>query len=51
MRLLIHSIEFARRHDGDDFCLCIWAGSNFTGVLRGLHLGGETFDVAAEGTD
>ena len=51
MRLLIHSIEFARRQDGEDVCLCVWSGPNFTDALRGLHISGETFEVAAEGTD
>ena len=51
MRLLIHSIEFARHQHGEDVCLCIWAGPNFTEALRSLHISGETFEVAAEGTD
>src|SRR5580765_6916963 len=49
IRLLINSIEFARRTDGEDVCLCIWSGPNFAEVLRGLDIRGETFEVAAEG--
>lgn len=51
MRLLIDRIEFARRKDGEDVCLCIWSGSNLSKVLRGLDIHGETFEVAAEGVD
>jgi len=48
MRLLIHCIEFARRKDGEDVCLCIWAGENFAEALRGLDIGGETYDVTPD---
>jgi hypothetical protein len=51
IRLLIDSIEFARRTGGEDVCLCISSGPNFPEVLRGLDVCGETFDVEAEGSD
>lgn len=51
IRLLIDSIEFARRQDGEDVCLCIWSGPNFTEVLRSMDFRDETFEVAAEGGD
>lgn len=51
VRLLIDSIEFARRQDGEDVCLCIWSGSNFADVLRGMDMSDETVDVAAEEVD
>lgn len=44
IRLLIDSIEFARRQDGEDVCLCIWSGPNFTEVLRGMDFRDETFE-------
>ncbi len=48
IRLLIHSIEFARRKDGEDVCLCIWSGSNFAEALRGIDIGDVTYDVTAD---
>lgn len=49
--LLIDSIELARHKDREEVCLCIWSGSQFAEVLRGLDIRGETFEVAAEGGD
>jgi hypothetical protein len=46
IRLFIDSIEFARRHDGEDICLCISSGPNFTEVLRGFDFRDQTFEVA-----
>ncbi len=46
MRLLIDNIEFARRQDGEDVCLCIWSGPQFTEKLRGLKIKGKIFQVA-----
>lgn len=51
IRLLIDSIEFARRQDGEDVCLCFGYGPNFTEILRGMSFRDETFEVAAEGGD
>ena len=51
VRLLIDSIEFARRDGGEDVCLCIWSGSRFAEMLRGMDMSDETFEVAAERVD
>jgi hypothetical protein len=41
----IHCIEFARRKDGEDVCLCIESQPEAAEILRGLNLGDETFEV------
>ncbi len=51
IRLLIDSIEFARRKKGEDVCLCIRSGRNFAEVLRGIDVRDQTFEVAAETGD
>ena len=51
IRLLIRSVEVAQRKDsdGEDVCLCIWAGPNMMERLNGLNIRGRTFEVKAEG--
>ena len=49
MRLLIDSIEFVRRQNGEDVCLCIRSGPSFVNVLDGLNFADETFEVSTEG--
>ena len=48
VRLHIHSIEFARRAGSEDVCLCIWSGPNFAEALRGINIGGGTYDVTPD---
>jgi hypothetical protein len=47
IQLRIHCIEFARRHDGEDVCLCIERGPHFAQLLRGLNIAGQTLEVTA----
>ena len=48
VQLRIHCIEFARRQDGEDVCLCIERGPNFAEILRGLNVTGQTLEVTAD---
>ena len=51
MTARIHCIEFARRHGGEDVCLCIESEPELAEVLRGLDIGDETFEVTTDGSD
>ena len=44
----IHRIEFARRHGGEDVCLCIQADEKLTEFLRGLRLSNQTYEIMEE---
>lgn len=47
----IHRIEFARRQDGEDVCLCLDLEPDELEVWRGMELCGETIEVTENGTD
>ena len=47
----IHSIEFARRQDREDVCLCIESEPELAEFLRDLNIGDETFEISADGSD
>ena len=51
MTARIHSIEFARRQDGEEVCLCIESKPELVEIFRGLNIGDETFEVTPEGSD
>jgi hypothetical protein len=51
IRLLIRSIEYVRRQEGEDVCLCFSFGSKTMEHLRRMNFRDKTFEVAAEGTD
>ncbi len=47
----IHSIEFARRQDGEDVCLCIESEPELAEFLHDLNIGDEIFEVTEDGSD
>ena len=51
MTARIHSIEFARRKDGEDVCLCIEAEPELAEMLRGLNIADETVEITTIGAD
>lgn len=51
IQLLIDSIESADRQNPEEVHLCIWAGSRFSEILRGMDFRNRTFQVVAETLD
>jgi hypothetical protein len=51
MTVRFHSIEFARRKDGEEPCLCVVVESELAMILRTLNIRDEIVDVTTDGTD
>lgn len=49
MKARIHSIEFVRRHGGDeDVCLCLDVGPEAIKIWRALNIADETLEISAD---
>lgn len=48
MTARIHSIEFVRRHGGEDVCLCLDVGREFIQVWRVLNIADETLEISED---
>jgi hypothetical protein len=42
----IHCVEFVRRKDGEDLCLCLEAGQNELDFWRAINISGETVEIS-----
>ena len=51
MTAKIHSIEFARRHGGEDVCLCFESEPDALELWRGLNIGDETLEITEAGSE
>jgi hypothetical protein len=47
----IHSIEFARRNDGEDVCLCFEGDSDELGFWRAMNITDETLEISEHGSE
>jgi hypothetical protein len=47
----IHSVGFARRHGGEEVCVCFEFEADAFDVWRGLCIGDETLEISEHGSE